>query len=108
MSDKYDLDEIIPQVIAQLEVHEILVSALYVNWISRQPEAFGIALMNEIGEAGRSLRGRPTGDPDEIEFMVKRQAHINAALARFAVKVLALGGELRARHAAAGNDVGGG
>lgn len=107
MSDKYDLDDIIPELLAQLEVHEILLSVLYANWIAGHSSAeFGEGLMDELKDVAGKLRGRPTGDPDEIAFLVARQAKITAALERFAAKTLKAGAEIRARDIAASNDDG--
>lgn len=105
MSTKYDLDNIIPELLANLEVHEILLSGLYANWIAGHSSAeFGLRLMDELSQAAGKLRGRPTGDPDEIAFLVARQAKITAALQRFAAKTLKHGADLRARNVAANND----
>lgn len=109
MSDRYDLDDIIPELLANLEVHEILLSGLYANWIAGHSSVeFGFRLMEELKEVGGKLRGRPTGDTDEIAFLVARQAKITAALERFATKTLKTGAEIRARNAAANNDDDGG
>ena len=105
MSDKYDLDSIIPELLANLEVHEILLSGLYANWIAGHSSAeFGLRLMDELSQAAGKLRGRPTGDPDEIAFLVARQAKITAVLERFAAKTLKTGAEIRQRAAASNDD----
>ncbi|MCW5733490.1 MAG: hypothetical protein KIS73_05165 [Enhydrobacter sp.] len=106
-NEKYDVDSIIPELLARLEVQEMLLTRLYANWVAGSgSEEFEENLADEIRRTADNMRGPPTGDPDEIEFLVERQRHMRSILESFATKALKLGRAIRDAKAPAANDEG--
>jgi hypothetical protein len=104
-SEKYDVDSIIPELLARIEVQEMLLTRLYANWIAESPsEEVAENLADAIRRTADNMRGLPTGDPDEIEFMVERQRHMRSILESFAAKALKLGLEIRDAKVPAADD----